>query len=148
MGTLPNNTPTTAVLLRPSSSPSCFRKSLRRRMCRSGSWENHSYKSLIRPQGSWNYHCGFWVSICEIVVVPTLNRSRLGGFVRMKKMGIHLTPPRQKALVDKDTSNSVLHPFFVHKILSLGMYHSVILKYSLLWSYSTRDTSKRSGRNW
>ena len=43
-------------------------------------------------------------------------------------MGIHLAPLRQAALVNGDTSNVVLHPFFVYKASSLGMHHSTILE--------------------
>ena len=79
-GTLPKNTPTTTVLLCPSSPLSCFRKSPRRLRYRSGSWENHNYKSLIRCQGSWNYHCEFWVSVCETVVGTNIQPQPPRGF--------------------------------------------------------------------
>ncbi|KAF9643500.1 hypothetical protein BDM02DRAFT_3123338 [Thelephora ganbajun] len=45
-------------------------------------------------------------------------------------MGIQFTPQRQEALVNGDTSGTLIHPFFVYKILSLGIHHFTILENS------------------
>ena len=39
-----------------------------------------NYKSLIRPQGSWNYHCEFWISVCETVVGTNIQPQPPRGF--------------------------------------------------------------------
>ena len=38
------------------------------------------------------------------------------------KLGIHLTREKQEALLKGDTSNTVIHPIFVHQACSYGMF--------------------------
>jgi hypothetical protein len=41
---------------------------------------------------------------------------------RLNKLGVHLSPEKQQALLDGDTSGTVLHPFFIPAFHSLGMH--------------------------
>ena len=57
-----------------------------------------------------------------------LGCSRIAGLVRMRKMGAYLSPRKQEALVKGDMSGVILHPYFVHKVVSFGMHYSSIVK--------------------
>lgn len=62
-----------------------------------------------------------------MVFVLISEHSRLAGLIRMRKMGAYLAPRKQEALVNGDMSGVVLHPYFVHKVISFGMHHSTIV---------------------
>lgn len=47
---------------------------------------------------------------------------RLGVVYRLGKLGIRLTPEKQRALLRGDTSGAVIHPFFIPASHSLGMH--------------------------
>ena len=46
----------------------------------------------------------------------------------MRKMGAYLAPHKQEALANGDMSGAVLHPYFLHKVISLGMHFSAIVE--------------------
>ena len=43
-------------------------------------------------------------------------------------MGGYLAPDKQEALANGDVSGVILHPYFVHKVASLGMHYSSIVE--------------------
>ncbi|KAF9783456.1 hypothetical protein BJ322DRAFT_153418 [Thelephora terrestris] len=55
---------------------------------------------------------------------------RLAGLVRMRRMGTYLSPRKQEALLNGDMSGVILHPYFLHKVITFGMHHSSIVKES------------------
>ena len=57
-----------------------------------------------------------------------LECSRLAGLVRLRKMGAYLAPRKQEALVNGDMSGTVLHPFFLHKVITFGMHYSSLVE--------------------
>ncbi|KAF9785401.1 hypothetical protein BJ322DRAFT_827783 [Thelephora terrestris] len=56
-------------------------------------------------------------AICALAL-----KFRLTVVCRLNKLGIHLSPKKQQALLDGDTSGTVLHPFLIPAVHSLGMH--------------------------
>ena len=48
--------------------------------------------------------------------------SRIAALRILRLFGIHLTSPKQEAVIHVDLSNTVVHPFFVHATAGLGMH--------------------------
>ena len=48
--------------------------------------------------------------------------SRLAGLLRSRQFGIYLPGAKQDAIVHVDLSGAIVHPFFVHAMVPLGMY--------------------------
>lgn len=46
----------------------------------------------------------------------------------MRKVGAYLAPRKQEALAHGDMSGVILHPFFVHKVITFGMHYSSIVQ--------------------
>ena len=61
-------------------------------------------------------------SIQLISVKPTHLVSRVAALRRLRLFGMHLTGPKQEAIMCADTSNIVVHQFFVHATAGLGMH--------------------------
>lgn len=52
----------------------------------------------------------------------TISFSRLCVIIKLGKLGMRFTPEKQQALLDGDTSGTVIHPFFILAAQSLGMH--------------------------
>ena len=48
--------------------------------------------------------------------------SRVAALRILRLFGIHLTSPKQEAVIRADLSNAVVHPFFIHATAGLGMH--------------------------
>ena len=48
--------------------------------------------------------------------------SRLAALLRLRQFGIHLSDPKQDAILRGDLSNTVVHPFYVLFMAPLGMH--------------------------
>src|ERR1700679_3577808 len=48
--------------------------------------------------------------------------SRIAGLRRLRQLGVHLPGPKQEAVMRADTTNTVVHPFFVFSVTGHGVH--------------------------